>query len=617
MAMRTARRMSIRLRTWAVSTLLLLSSLSAPAFLQPLTGAPQDRDKQPAAPVLRTTTRLVQLNVIATDKKGEPVSDLTAADFVVLDNGRPQTIKFFRKETDQPPAHSPQLLPPDTYTNQIRQTASVPASVTILLLDGLNTNISDQAYARQQAIKFLQQIQSQDRLAVFTLARDLRVLQDLTGDSSKLVAAVGKYSGQTTMDLDASTPTDVQTGDQTMDALLQDAFQREANMYIQDRVQITVAALIDIANYVAAFPGRKNLLWVSGSFPFSVGYDNLQTIAQMINDPKREANITSEQLMFAEDIERAARALNDANIAVYPVDARGLLGLNMNTAKGTSKAPGYGAINSGQPSGNPGGGGRGGGRGGFLNGPKASRPGQTSSLKQGPANAILDLDKTTFESMDALANGTGGKAFYNSNNITSLLHSAMEDSRMTYEIGYYLADEKWDGSFHSISLQVAKPDVAVRARKGYFALPRPEPTPEDLRGIITSALASPVESTAMGLAVRVKATSADKGTALTAMIFFDPRAIQFDSGDEHFTGTANIAVAQLDARNQLLGASQQAFPLNFSHDEYQQFLKQQVELTQEIDVLPNATRLRVVLCDGKTGKVGSVAVPLANYTSPK
>ncbi len=287
MAMRTARRMSIRLRTWAVSTLLLLSSLSAPTFLQPLTGAPQDRDEPPAAPVLRTTTRLVQLNVIVTDKKGEPVSDLTAADFVVLDNGRPQTIKFFRKETDQPPAHSPQLLPPDTYTNQIRQTASVPASVTILLLDGLNTNISDQAYARQQAIKFLQQIHSQDRLAVFTLARDLRVLQDLTGESSKLVAAVGKYSGQTTMDLDASTPTDVQTGDQTMDALLQDAFQRAANMFIQDRVQITVAALIDIANYVAAFPGRKNLLWVSGSFPFSVGYDNLQTIAQMVNDPKR------------------------------------------------------------------------------------------------------------------------------------------------------------------------------------------------------------------------------------------------------------------------------------------------------------------------------------------
>jgi VWFA-related protein len=256
-AMRTGRRMSMLVRTWAVSTLVLLSCLAAPTLLQPLTGAPQDRDKQPAAPVFRTTKRLVQLNVIATDKKGEPVSDLAAADFVVLDNGRTQTIKFFRKETDQPPANSPRPLPPDTYTNQIRQTASVPASVTILLFDGLNTNISDQAYVRPQAIKFLQQIRPQDRLAVFTLARDLHVLQDLTGDSSKLVAALGKYSGQTTMDLDASTPADVQTGDQTMDALLQDAFQREANMYVQDRVQITVAALIDIANYVE----RRNCVW--------------------------------------------------------------------------------------------------------------------------------------------------------------------------------------------------------------------------------------------------------------------------------------------------------------------------------------------------------------------
>jgi hypothetical protein len=103
-------------------------------------------------------------------------------------------------------------------------------------------------------------------------------------------------------------------------------------------VRITLAALIEIANYAATFPGRKNLLWVSGSFPFSVGYENLQSIVQMINDPKRESNISSEQLMFAEDIESAARALNDANIAVYPVDARGLLGLNMNTAQGRTKS---------------------------------------------------------------------------------------------------------------------------------------------------------------------------------------------------------------------------------------------------------------------------------------
>src|SRR5208283_509973 len=263
--MRTWRMSDVGLRAWALPMLATVSLLSVrllPARQQPVA------DPQPAAGVVRTTTRLVQISVIATDKMGEPAADLTPADFLVLDNARPQKIQIFQKETNQPPANPRRPLPPDTYTNRIHETGG--PNVTMLLLDGLNTEVNDQAYARQQAIKFLQQIHPHDRLAIYTLARDLHVLQGLTGDSAKLVEALGKHARQITMDLDASTSTQIETGSDTMDALLQDAFRREANMYIQDRVRITVAALVEIANYAAAFPGRKNLLWVSGSFPFSV-----------------------------------------------------------------------------------------------------------------------------------------------------------------------------------------------------------------------------------------------------------------------------------------------------------------------------------------------------------
>jgi VWFA-related protein len=590
-----------------------------PAKERPVAG--QQQSAPPAAGLVRTTTRLVQISVIATDKKGEPVGDLTRADFVVLDNGRPQEIQIFQRETNQRPVNPSLRLPPDTYTNQIHKAGNIPPSVTMLLLDGLNTGISDQAYSRQQVIKFLLQIHANDCLAIFTLGRDLHILQGLTSDSSKLVATLGKYSGQTTMDLDASAPTDIQTGSDTMGALLQDAFQREANMYIEDRVRTTVGALIDIANYAAGLPGRKNLVWVSGSFPFSVGYENLETLVQMINDPKRESSISGQQLFFAEDIERAARALNDANIAVYPVDARGLMGLNMNTANGTNKNAGYGTMNSGQPnrglnSGNPGGGGgRGGGR--SSGGPKTGKQNQNSFMKQGPSNPMLNPDNTTFETMDALANGTGGKAFYNSSDLSSSLRSVIDDSRVTYEIGYYPSEVKWDGTYHRITVESKKPDLLVRARKGYFALPEPAPSPEVLRGIVTNAVASPLESTGMAVAVRVKATTREDGTAISAMIFFDPRSIQFDMKGGQYTGSANLVLAQFDDRNQILNAGQQSFPLNLSSGQYEQFLKQQVELTQEIKVLPHAAQLRVVLCDGKTGKVGTVAVPLAKYLPPR
>ncbi len=117
--------------------------------------------------------------------------------------------------------------------------------------------------------------------------------------------------------------------------------------------------------------------------------------------------------------------------------------------------------------------------------------------------------------------------------------------------------------------------------------------------------------------MRLKATTRDNGTALSAMIFFDPRSIHFDIKDGHFAGIANMVVAQLNDKNQILNAAQQSFPLNLSGSQYEQFLKQQVEFTQELAILPNAAQLRVVVCDGKSGKVGAVAVPLAKYLPPK
>lgn len=614
MAMR-AWRMPVGPPPWVTPLLVAFAFLPARLLALPQEApAPQQQPPPPAAPLLRTTTRLVQISVIATDKKGEPVQDLTPADFVVLDNGHPVKIQIFQKQTDQLPANLPPALPPDTYSNQIRRTSTVSANVTMLLLDGLNTPITDQGYARQQIIEFLQQIRPSDRLAIYTLARELHVLQDFTSDSSKLVAALAKYSGQTTMDLEASTPTDIQTGDPNTDALLQDAFQREANIYIQDRVQITVGALIDIANYASVLPGRKNLLWISGSFPFSVGYENLPTLLGMINNPQSEYNISGQQLMFAEEIEKAARALTDANIAVYPVDARGLLGLNMNTTKGTSKNAGYGAMNT-TPQSGIGGGGRGHGAGGgaFPTTRVSRMPGQTS---QSPGNPILNPDNTTFETLNALAEGTGGKAFYNTNDISASLKRAMDDSRVTYEIGYYPADVKWDGSFHNVTVKVEKPDLEVRARKGYFAMPEPAPNADALHDIIAGAAVSPLDSTGLDLAVRVQATPREKQTAMTAMIFFNPRSIQFDFKDGHFDASANIVLAQLSDKNQILNAAQKSFPLSFSAGKYEQFLKQQVEFTEEINILPNAARLRVVLCDGKSGKVGAVTVPLAKYLQP-
>src|SRR6202451_970906 len=113
-------------------------------------------------PVIRTTTRLVQVNVIVT-KNGAPVPGLKKEDFQVFDNGKQQEIRQFSEDTRAvlPTAAAP--LPPGTFTNQLEQRSGTPAAVTAILLDGVNTKFSDQTYARKQVVEFLKQIQPEDR----------------------------------------------------------------------------------------------------------------------------------------------------------------------------------------------------------------------------------------------------------------------------------------------------------------------------------------------------------------------------------------------------------------------------------------------------------------------
>ncbi len=132
-------RLSKSLVAWFVIPLALPVLGQAPAGQAP---TPSDQ------PVMRVTTRLVQVNVIVQDKKGNPVTDLTRDDFQVLDEGQEQAIRIFSVESNQPLPTQPEPLPPNTFSNRLEQRAGAVTSVTAILLDGLNTRFSDQAYAR-------------------------------------------------------------------------------------------------------------------------------------------------------------------------------------------------------------------------------------------------------------------------------------------------------------------------------------------------------------------------------------------------------------------------------------------------------------------------------------
>ncbi|MCX6612776.1 MAG: VWA domain-containing protein, partial [Acidobacteria bacterium] len=135
---------------------------------------------------IRTTTRLVTIDVVARDKDGKFAQGLSAADFVVTDNGKKQDIRVFRRPADAQTPDSisarmqlPEDLPANVFTN-FKQTPTQPKAITVILFDGLNTPIEDQRYARLQIVKFLEQLKPDDRVGLYVLGQHLKILHDFS-----------------------------------------------------------------------------------------------------------------------------------------------------------------------------------------------------------------------------------------------------------------------------------------------------------------------------------------------------------------------------------------------------------------------------------------------------
>ncbi|MGA8143025.1 MAG: VWA domain-containing protein [Candidatus Acidiferrales bacterium] len=533
----------------------------------------QPSPKQATAPPLHSTTRLVQVSVVVQDKRGDPILRLTKNDFSLLDEKQAQAIQLFSVHTNAMPKQAPPALPPDTFTNRLEERTAVPKSVTVILLDALNTEVSDQEKARRQVIKFMGQLQPQDRVGIYTLDYRLNVLHDFTTDASELLAALNKYKGERLPDEAASVPHQVDSipqrgpggaGGDPLQRFLSLSIEREANYYTRKRVLITTNALQAIAHHLGSLPGRKNLVWISGSFPINVGYEDATKVT-----PTQ----FHDQWEFREDVERAANALSDANVSVYPVDARGLL-------------PSEAGVGS-----------------------RATlRRSTTPAAGESPAESSQNL-----ATMSMLADQTGGRIFYANNDLFEGVRLAIVDSRVTYELGYYPEGVKWDGKFHSIRVKVNRPGARVRARTGYFARPGRSVTKEEQDAFVVAAAYSPIEATAIKMVVQVHAAEVAGSERMNLFLHFDPRDIAFQQVDENWEANAEVVYAQTDEKGAVLDVPSATMDMKFTAERYEQLLKSGISYTRDVPINRNAVELRVILRDNSTSAIGSVIIPLKNY----
>ncbi len=430
-------------------------------------------------PAIRVTTRLVEVQAVVEDRSGRPVLGLTRDDFTLLDKGRPQRISSFSAESRG--SSSDVEAHPDVSSSPPGQVAS-RSGVTVILFDRLNTRSENQNYARRQLVSFLKSAGPLGPGALYVLDSRLRVLADFTRGAAVLDRALARTPGRTSSELDASEPDAPQTMTARFKWVEQDLARTDrsiAELAVQARAERTLAALEAIGHHLARVPGRKNLIWISDAFPFSVGMSGGDLVDRALRERYLPPGST---FHFSERIARAARVLTDANVAIYPVEARGLTGAAGIDA--ASAGPGFSAPQeSDQP--------------GRIPPIAAVLHGQAKSLEI-PSSlppAVVEMRSA----MQSLAGATGGRAFYGSNDIAASVRRAFDDAASVYVLAYQPAHDAWDGTFRPIEVRVNRLGLTVRHRRGYFAAAADRDTPAERERAMLEACASPLDATGIHL----------------------------------------------------------------------------------------------------------------------
>jgi len=579
----------LRGAVWMAALLALMVAIGVALAQQP---APQNVP----SPTLRVTSRLVLVDAVVTDKNGNPVNGLTAADFTVSENKKPQKIASFSEEHAGAGRAAPQPLPAGIATNR-PEYLTPPGPPTVLLLDALNTQVQDQGSARLQLLKYVDsQLTPGQPIAVYTLGRSLRILQDFTDDPRLLRLAIQTFTPDKSINLEIE---DIQRqlpppsrillaggprggGNslaiaQGMMETIRDFYTEQVALSLDDRVGITLSAFRIIARALAGLPGRKNLIWVSGSFPLTL----MKQIVHYGETPS-DPNYKSVERTYEDNIRQTASFLTDAQIAVYAVDARGLVGSTVNdaSAQGTND---LGLLKSG------------------------------AEYGADVSNSNANLENTQ-ASMSLVADQTGGRLLANRNDIDRAVAQTIADGSSYYMLGYYSEEKSWDGKFRQIQVEVNKPGLKVRSRRGYYAtdpsLWVKENRNKDADLLTEMARSNPVSTMIIFDARAVPPPSLGDKIKLPIDFLVDPRTLSYadDKGGRRYELDFHVAAYGPDGK--LVGHQDVGTKAGVKAENVAALEQGGFPYHMELELPPGRYILRLGVRDDRTGFIGTADLPL-------
>lgn len=530
---------------------------------------------QQQKPTFRTATRLVEVAVTVLDKNGNAVAGLQAADFAVLDEGKPRAVEVFSFDGGRaaPATTAPAAaLSPGTFTNRPALANDAPRNVTALVLDNVNTTPVQGVTARAQMMRYLRTLAPQTITAVYLLADKLHVLHDFTDDASalrerlegaRLPTATAWETDPRQAVVEAEAFVRMFPEDQ---ALAVDLMRNKLRMEVmadaairRDRMERSLAQIEALGAHLAGIPGRRSLVWIGGGFSMST-----------VTATTAGGRETPELLETSEkEIREVSRRLAQQGIVLYIVDAH------------------------------------------FLESPSDQRPATRMPLPQrGRGNFELFLDTATTSvdvrsTMQTMASITGGRYFF-PNDSSSGVDKVLSDMWGSYTLGFYLPDEP-DGKWHRLRVQVKRTGLSVRHREGYLADPNAAQPVKWTEDNWRTAVSNPLASPAIPLTATCKWTAFDD---LSVTMQVETDALEFLADGENLKADLEILFGDRTAEG-LTHTSRSAVTSTVPAARWETARHEPTRIEAIWKPKEEATALRVIVHDVNSGRYGSLDVPLS------
>ena len=529
----------------------------------------------------RSETTLIQVPVVVTDKNGNHVRGLTKDDFRVLENGKEQKIATFEELVATTARIPPTPTSPGAYSNlAVSESGKQARAVTVIAVDTVNTPFLDQAIGRHELVKYLaNNIDTSQVMALMIItSRGVRVVQGLTGDPEQLLQVLKKIGGElpqnysTSLDNQANAALgdvpilpDVNFNSSVTATLaavqsFEDYADTMAGQFQQARaIEMTMNSFLGIAWSLSGVPGRKSVIWATSGFPFVLSSPDVV--------PGNLGPL----------YERMMKALTDGQISIYPVDVRGI-------------------ITRGEGEATP---------GDFMH------RGSGHTVHQ--MNNRMWLNADSIQSLNEFAEMTGGKAFYNTNDLAGSFKRAADDSSSYYLVGYYLDTKNNRAGWRQLKVGVDKKDVETRARKGFFVT-RATVDPDSTRDYdLHAALTSPIDGT--GVPVTLKWTGiSGEGEKKKASyeILIPPNGVTLEGGDQSKLNFDIAVAAYRDKSKEDKPVLMQGQTVDTAITPQQLAMVRAkgITINKNLEIGPGQYSVRLVVRDSATGKVGSVTAPL-------